>query len=454
MKNAHILYPYDKKNPIESPFTYTYTPFLGPVYIDAWRKYRRLKVPESLEINSPNIAHKEKYLPQSKEIESIKLLDCLIFAFKTKNIDVKHWYWLKWFIKRFEVTKKLFSNYQTIQSKIKGYGEYNLLEIYIKFAKLMSISSSDFNHLPSLNALLKCNDILCCYYSSLPKKDKHLIALGINSEIKLVDKLSFQISTNKKTKYPKPFDSFNFDFVEDKLENILFLAADTLRSRCYAQSLLKCGIKFSNCIIITSSGENKLGQSNNVIKSKNSGYSINIDLSIPLLSTINKIASKIEVIDSGTVNDNNLIKKINHLQPKFIVYSGFGGEIVSEKFLQTGIPLLHMHAGWLPDYRGSTTSYYSVLSEGVAGVSAILLSPKIDEGNVIARKKYHPPLKGDNWDYEYDSLIRSDLLIEILKNFARQGNLPDGFVQNEGDGDTFYIIHPVLKNLLYKPLME
>ena len=92
MKNAHILYPYDKENPIESPFTYTYTPFLGPVYIDAWRKYRRLKVPESLEINSPNIAHKEKYLPQSKEIESIKLLDCLIFAFKTKNIDVKHWY--------------------------------------------------------------------------------------------------------------------------------------------------------------------------------------------------------------------------------------------------------------------------------------------------------------------------------------------------------------------------
>ena len=109
-----------------------------------------------------------------------------------------------------------------------------------------------------------------------------------------------------------------------------------------------------------------------------------------------------------------------------------------------------MHAGWLPNYRGSTTSYYSVLSEGYAGVSAILLSPKIDEGNVVARKKYYPPVEGSNWDYEYDSLIRSDLLIELLTVFTSKGKLPDGFVQKAKEGDTFYIIHPVLKNLLYK----
>ncbi len=454
MTKAPFPYPYFKNNPIDSPFTYTYTPFLGSTYIDEWRKYRRLRVPEFLKptgINSSFNIDTETYLPLSNEIESEQLLDSLIYSFNLGNIKERQWYWLKWFIKRFEVTKKLYSSYQIHSEKAKGYGSYNSLEIYIKFARLMSLSSSLYNHLPSLNALLKCNDILCCYYDNLLIADKYLMASIINSEIKLVNQLSKQILKNCNNKYPKPFESFNGNVVESYLENILFLAADTLRSRCYAQTLLKSGFKLSECIIVSSSKENKLGQSNQRIKSNiSSRYSINIDLEIPLLDTLQKIASNIQIIDSGTVNSDEIINYIKSLNLKFIIYSGFGGEIVSERLLKTNVPFLHMHAGWLPDYRGSTTSYYSVLSEGFAGVSAILLSSKIDEGNVVARKRYFPPLEGSNWDYEYDSLIRSDLLIELLASFTSKGKLPDGFVQNAKEGDTFYIIHPVLKNLLYK----
>lgn len=32
--------------------------------------------------------------------------------------------------------------------------------------------------------------------------------------------------------------------------------------------------------------------------------------------------------------------------------------------LSWAFPLLHIHSGWLPDYRGSTTSYYSLLERG------------------------------------------------------------------------------------------
>ena len=411
MTKATFPYPYFKNNPIESPFTYTYTPFVGSIYIDEWRKCRRLRVPELLEpteINSSFKIETETYLPLSNEIESEKLLDSLIYSFTLGNIKERQWYWLKWFIKRFEVTKKLYFSYQIHSEKAKGYGSYNSLEIYIKFARLMSISSSLYNHLPSLNALLKCNDILCCYYNNLLIAEKHLIASNINSEIKLVNQLSRQIFKNNNNQYPKPFESFNGNVVESYLENILFLAADTFRSRCYAQALLKSGFKLSDCIVVSSSKENKLGQSKQIIESNiSSRYSINIDLEIPLLDTLQKLASNIQIIDSGTVNSQEIINNIKFLNSKFIIYSGFGGEIVSERLLKTNVPFLHMHAGWLPDYRGSTTSYYSVLCDGFAGVSAILLSSKIDEGNVVARKRYSPPVEGSNWDYEYDSLLRN-----------------------------------------------
>ena len=116
---------------------------------------------------------------------------------------------------------------------------------------------------------------------------------------------------------------------------------------------------------------------------------------------------------------------------------------MNEKLLSLA-PFLHIHCGWLPDYRGSTTIYYSILKEKMCGVSAILLNEGIDTGKIVAKEKYPIPPKDMNIDYVYDSIIRADLLVKVLK--SREKWVP---VRQSENGTTYYVIHPILKHLAY-----
>ena len=62
----------------------------------------------------------------------------------------------------------------------------------------------------------------------------------------------------------------------------------------------------------------------------------------------------------------------------------------------------------MPEYRGSTTVYYGLLNDGNCGVTAILLKPEIDNGDIVARKSTAPPSSVDI-DHLYDNAIRADL---------------------------------------------
>lgn len=153
------------------------------------------------------------------------------------------------------------------------------------------------------------------------------------------------------------------------------------------------------------------------------------------------------VLFKDNVNDNFVYEQIIKYQPKLIIYSGYGGQIVGKKILQTNIPVLHIHGGWLPDYRGSTTIYYSLLKEHSCGASAILLSSKIDGGFIIKRRKYPAPKPGTDIDYIYDNEIRANLLIEVLSEWQAGGGFSGLIKQDENSGIMYYVIHPVLKHL-------
>ena len=57
-------------------------------------------------------------------------------------------------------------------------------------------------------------------------------------------------------------------------------------------------------------------------------------------------------------------RKLKEAGPEIIIYSGYGGVILKEKVLSQGKKFLHVHGGFLPQYKGSTTNYYSILNEG------------------------------------------------------------------------------------------
>jgi len=171
------------------------------------------------------------------------------------------------------------------------------------------------------------------------------------------------------------------------------------------------------------------------------------DLSVPLEGTCQHRQWNITRLVCESVNSPEIAKTLRDIAPKLVVYSGYGGEIVSSELLGLNAPFLHIHGGWLPDYRGSTTIYYSILRERNCSASAILLSNEIDAGPVIARESYPVPPAGVDVDYVYDSAIRADLLVRVLGDYNNQGGWRTLNPQTSEQGRDYYVIHPVLKHL-------
>lgn len=234
----------------------------------------------------------------------------------------------------------------------------------------------------------------------------------------------------------------------NKPVDVLFLAADSSRSKTYAQVMQHSGLSVSRTLLLRK--QNAQG-TNSAPFGKPTSHEVEVvlpDLEIPLATTVEQISDKFDVVDNyGGIKRSGIIEYLSIHRPKLVIYSGYGGELVPEEMLGLGIPFLHLHSGWLPEYRGSTTAYYSLLNDGNCGVTAILLKPEIDNGDIVARKKYPAPPSGVDIDHLYDNAIRADLLSKVLAGWMKNHEF-EGFVeQDESESQTYYVIHPVLKHL-------
>jgi methionyl-tRNA formyltransferase len=146
-------------------------------------------------------------------------------------------------------------------------------------------------------------------------------------------------------------------------------------------------------------------------------------------------------------NRPEVIRAVESCQPSILIYSGPGGAILRSNILSTGKQFLHIHPGYLPGFGGSTTIYYSLLKENLCGVSALFLTKQIDAGPVIRREFYQPPSDRTSIDLWYDPLIRSELLAKVLNDYAETGKMEAHPQSGESDGETYFIVHPVLKHI-------
>lgn len=232
-----------------------------------------------------------------------------------------------------------------------------------------------------------------------------------------------------------------------KLEGVLFLAARTARSQAYAQCMAVHGLDPQQVLIYGGSKSGRPGQRVDVNFEDIEQAVFVPDLSVPLEDSCQNRQWDITILASESVNSPEIIQTLHDISPKLVVYSGYGGEIVSSELLGLNAPFLHIHGGWLPYYRGSTTIYYSILRERNCSASAILLSNEIDTGPVIARESYPVPPAGVDVDYVYDSAIRADLLVKVLGDYTNQGGWRTLSPQVTEEGRDYYVIHPVLKHL-------
>lgn len=228
------------------------------------------------------------------------------------------------------------------------------------------------------------------------------------------------------------------------LQNVLLIAAHTARSQAYVQTLAAHGLMPSHALLL---GEAPSAEPGPTAPAQTLHDVLLPDLGIPIARTLDEADVSCTFLETRDINAPEVLESVRELAPRLMIFSGYGGQIVKAPLIDLSIPLLHVHSGWLPQYRGSTTIYYSLLEERSCAASAILLDTRIDTGPVLARKRYPVPPLGTDIDRRYDTAIRADLLLEVLRRYQASGTLDVTTHQQVEEGNTYYVIHPVLKHL-------
>lgn len=231
------------------------------------------------------------------------------------------------------------------------------------------------------------------------------------------------------------------------LSDVGMVAGDTARSRVYLQAMAQEGLLPDRVLLMVPEEETALpGQKHTEASRVKTIGQWEIDLALPAETLLDSTSTPYQSVRSTDINSDAVIKGVQSLGPTTLIYSGFGGGILRRRILHLGKQFLHVHGGYLPDYKGSTTVYYSLLTEGTCGASSIFLSEEIDGGPVLVRRVFDPPFDRTQIDYFYDSVFRAKVLIETLSGYAASKRW-DVTHQDPSQGETFYIIHPLLKHI-------
>ncbi len=153
-----------------------------------------------------------------------------------------------------------------------------------------------------------------------------------------------------------------------------------------------------------------------------------------------------ESLAADSLNDSVVVDAVRGLPQRYVLFSG--GSILREEILGLGKRFIHIHPGLLPYVRGSMAIEWSILLRGRCAVTAFFMVPGIDEGDVIASREFEPPpLEHGNIPPLFSSHMRSELLVEIVRDYVEDGAFPSR-AQDRSAGTTLYKMHPTLGNIV------
>ena len=222
-----------------------------------------------------------------------------------------------------------------------------------------------------------------------------------------------------------------------KIKEIGIILTPTFRAMAYLQRLISNGLYPNFAIVLK-------GDNADFLEKINKNNDLNLfDEFVDFKASLDKHEIEYQEIDSIDCNDKEVIDAVKNRNEGYFIFTG--GGILKEDILNLDKKFIHVHPGIVPQYRGSTCMYYSIIKEGNCGATAFFMSKKIDEGDIISKKQFEKP-NTDNIDYAYDCHMRSSLLVDIMKQYTKEGkfNLEP---QNPDEGEAYFIIHPVLKHL-------
>jgi len=434
--NYTVSYDYASGDLLENRNTYFYTKFHGKAFLTAWHIQREQALAEKQAIDTA-----ASDLDSSPTMHMIEVLHQKLSEHHAGHQTIQT---LNKLVQRFEVSKRLHSRYNFNWRPVDA-TDYKNWTRYVRFAEVLNLAYAITLSLPYLNALLKIMDTLTAAYGQLSESLSSRVQSLAVSERGHVDELCLKLE-RQSIQGSVDVGQGGLTLAEPvpmKLNGVVLLAAQTARSQAYIQALVANGLYPEKVIL--------LGETPSLEQQSKPNSSWHGVLLPNLAESINQTCGRANIeisrCSSVDVNSEECASCISDAKSSVIIYSGVGGQIVSEHTLALAPKFLHMHSGWLPQYRGSTTLYYALLKKEQPGVTALFLDRMIDTGPVVAQKHYPIPLFNMDVDRVYDSAIRADLLVKVLRNYISAGEFPALFDQHPDEGDTYYVIHPILKHL-------
>ena len=225
---------------------------------------------------------------------------------------------------------------------------------------------------------------------------------------------------------------------------ITLIAQDSPRLRAYLNAFTKTGTLPSRVITL----HGRPPSEETLEEAKDCRYAENFfDLSLDPNAFYAEHDLPVRQTKAASINDAAIYKALLRDDNTYALFTG--GGIVSRKILSLEKEMIHIHPGRLPEYRGSTCFYYSLLQEGTLNASAILLRERIDHGPIIGECSFEINCRvteemSSFMDHILDPYIRSELLQKVLVEFAKNGDVARR-PQPQWDGQNYYVMHPVLR---------
>lgn len=186
MKDMISDYPYSQHDLLESPEKYQKSAFYGLKFLKLYKE-NRLKFINSNEVDFSFSDFIDEIEIKPNSDNEIILEFYLISLIKKISNEITISHDLDLIIKKFEITKKLFTKYD--QDFKSSSSQYDYLKNYILLSTLCLLYYEKFDSLKHLNTSIKLNDILCSKYDSISKLDKPMFVYQLKRELKFIEEL-------------------------------------------------------------------------------------------------------------------------------------------------------------------------------------------------------------------------------------------------------------------------
>tara|TARA_Y100000741_G_scaffold364605_1_gene356225 strand:+ start:1292 stop:2113 length:822 start_codon:yes stop_codon:yes gene_type:complete len=150
--------------------------------------------------------------------------------------------------------------------------------------------------------------------------------------------------------------------------------------------------------------------------------------------------------ENENINSKENIDLINSLDCKYVLNTG---NKILKNVLDSNKKFIHIHPGFLPIVKGADSSLWHINKFRNLGVSSFIMSKKIDDGEIINRRKIiFSKIKFKNyenfnykalyraWFSFFDPLLRGSLFIDLIENDVF--NNPIEFINDKSSEENYY----------------